>query len=493
MPWIGFVVIMGHMSVSHIERQNADSPSSIDITGAQMVMAMKLTAFCWNVWDGKQDQAELNDYQRERALKELPSPLDFAAYVAFFPSLMAGPAFDYADYRRWLETTMFDLPPGTDPSKKPPTRKQRRIPRSGTPAMIKMVTGLAWILVFLLGSGYFSPDTFLTDKYKQLSVPSRIFQMYMMNVMARTKYYGVWTLTEGACIMAGIGYKGLDPKTGKPNWDRLTNIRPLGVELAQNTHAYLGNWNINTNNWLRNYMFLRVTPKGRKPGFRATLATFVTSAFWHGFYPGYYLTFVLAAFMQNTAKSKYFAPRIQRTSRSLTRLTDARRLLRPFVLTPDGTKPLPTKRYYDIFSWFITQFAFCFVTTPFILLTLSDSLRAWAAVWFYAIIGVSITGAFTLSPGKRWLQRKLKARGQRPNLQRAESHESLQGATLGVPTDPGVEFDQMVDEIVEEVRKRRGGKPLPDAAEVRRQVERTLSAKSQEAKEALASESAKEK
>lgn len=305
MPWIGFVVIMGHMSVSHIERQNADAPSSIDITGAQMVMAMKLTAFCWNVWDGKQDPAELNDYQRERALKELPDPLDFAAYVAFFPGLMAGPAFDYADYRRWLETSMFDLPPGTDESKKPPTRKQRRIPRSGTPAMIKMVTGLAWILVFLVGSGYFTPDTFLTDKYKQLSLPSRIFQMYMMNVIARTKYYGVWTLTEGACIMAGIGYKGLDPKTGKPNWDRLTNIRPLGVELAQNSHAYLGNWNINTNNWLRNYMFLRVTPKGKKPGFRATLATFVTSAFWHGFYPGYYLTFVLAAFMQNTAKSKF--------------------------------------------------------------------------------------------------------------------------------------------------------------------------------------------
>ena len=177
----------------------------------------------------------------------------------------------------------------------------------------------------------------------------------------------------------------------------------------------------------------------------------------------------------------------------LTILADARRLLRPFFLTPDGSKALPNKRFYDIFSWFITQFAFCFVTTPFILLTLSDSIRAWAAVWFYAIIGVSISGAFTLSPGKRWLQRKLKARGQRPNLQRAESHESLQGATLGVPTDPGVEFDEMVDEIVEEVRRRRGGKPLPDAAEVRRQVERTLSAKSQEAKEALASESAKAK
>ena len=64
---------------------------------------------------------------------------------------------------------------------------------------------------------------------------------------------------------------------------------------------------------------------------------------------------------------------------------------------------------------------------------------------------------------------------------------------MGVPTDPGVEVDEMEDEIVEEVRKRRGGKPLPNPAEVRRQVERTLSAKSQEAKEALASESAEAK
>ena len=171
---------------------------------------------------------------------------------------------------------------------------------------------------------------------------------------------------------------------------------------------------------------------------------------------------------------------------------DARRLLRPFFLTPDCSKALP-KRFYDIFSWFITQFAFCFVTTPFILLNLSDSIRAWAAVWFYAIIGVSISGAFTLSPGKRWIQHKLKARGQRPSMHRQESLESMAGATLGVPLDPGVEFDEMVDEIVEEVRKRRGGKPLPNPAEVRRQVERTLSEKVGAAKEALAPEDAKAK
>jgi lysophospholipid acyltransferase len=74
-------------------------------------------------------------------------------------------------------------------------------------------------------------------------------------------------------------------------------------------------------------------------------------------------------------------------------------------------------------------------------------------------------------------------------MHRQESLENMAGATLGVPLDPGVEFDEMV----EEVRKRRGGKPLPNPAEVRRQVERTLSEKASAAREALAPEDAKAK
>lgn len=302
MPWIGFVFLLGHMSVSHIYRMNAASPSTVDISGAQMVMVMKLSAFCWNVWDGKQKTEDLTDVQNERAIKRLPHPLDYAGFVAFFPSLMAGPAFDYVDYERWITTTMFDLPPGMDPLKAPPTRKKRKIPRSGTPAMIKMAIGLAWIMAFLTFSKYSNSTVVLSDRYRDMNFLWKIYHLHMMNFVERMKYYGVWTLTEGACILAGIGYKGINPKTGKPNWDRLTNVKPAGVELAQNSHAYLGSWNLNTNHWLRNYIYLRVTPKGKKPGFRASLATFLTSAFWHGFAPGYYLTFAMGAIVQNVAK-----------------------------------------------------------------------------------------------------------------------------------------------------------------------------------------------
>ncbi|KAI9697929.1 MAG: lysophospholipid acyltransferase [Candelina mexicana] len=440
MPWIGFLFLMGHMSVNHIYRQFINAPDRVDITGAQMVLIMKLTAFCWNVHDGRLPERDLNDFQRERAIRLLPSILDYAGYVLFFPSLFAGPAFDYVEYRRWIETTMFEMPVGTDPSKYPPTRKKRRIPRSGTPAAWKAGAGFFWIFAFIKMSGWYNNELVLGDTYMQYGFTRRVWILYMLGFTARLKYYGVWALTEGSCILSGIGFKGIDTKTGKVRWNRLQNVNPWGIESAQNTRAYLENWNMNTNHWLRNYMYLRVTPKGKKPGFRASLATFITSAFWHGFYPGYYLTFVLASFLQTIAKN-------------------FRRHVRPFFISPDGKTPLPSKRYYDILSYFATQTAFSFCTAPFVLLTLPASIAVWSRVYFYCLIGVAASMAFFASPAKPWLIKELRKRNA-PAIQRTGSHESLNHPMMGLPNDPGQEFDEIVKEVREEVdaRRRRGSR-----------------------------------
>ncbi|KAF2094990.1 MBOAT family protein [Rhizodiscina lignyota] len=450
MPWIAFVFLMGYMSVSHIYRQIVEDPSVVDITGAQMVMIMRLTAFCWNVHDGQLPESDLSDFQKDRAIRQLPSLLDYFGYVFFFPSLLIGPAFDYVDYERYITTTMFNLPPGVDPSKAPPTRKKRRIPRSGRPAGLKAATGIGWILLFLNLSGYYYPDYLLSPEYMTHGFFRRVWLLHMVGVVTRMKYYGVWTLTEGACILSGIGYKGVDPVTGKASWDRLQNVKPFAIELAQNTHAYLGNWNINTNHWLRNYVYLRVTAKGKKPGFRASMATFITSAFWHGFYPGYYLTFVLASFNQYIAKN-------------------ARRLFRPFFIevpsptaappTP-GTKPKEQgtkyKIYYDIATWFITQAAFSFTVAPFILLTFSASMTVWVRVYCYCIIGVIASVAFLFSPGKAYVVKQLKRRtgtDKRPEIARQESARA--GTTLGLPDDPEQELQEIVAEVKKEIESRR--------------------------------------
>ncbi|AEO57684.1 hypothetical protein MYCTH_2304133 [Thermothelomyces thermophilus ATCC 42464] len=444
MPWVGFVFLMGHMSINHIARQAANSPRSVDITGAQMVLVMKLSAFCWNVADGLLPEAELSDFQKDRRLTELPDLLDYAGFVFFFPSMLIGPAFDFAEYRRWLDTSMFEVPANVDPAKKPPTRRKRKIPRSGTPAMLKLVTGLAWIFAFLKLSAYFDPSVLVQDKFLSYSLPYRVLILHMVGFTARTKYYGVWTMSEGACILAGLGYNGVDPLTGKVSWDRLKNIDPWGVEFAQNTRGYLEAWNINTNKWLRNYVYLRVTPRGKKPGFRASLATFTTSAFWHGFYPGYYLSFVLASFIQTVAKNM-------------------RRNFRPFFLDPKTGADLPSKKYYDVASWLTTQLTFSFAVVPFLILSFSDSLLAWSRLYFYAIIGTAGLMVFFASPAKTTLKKKIEQRNAKAGvsgpgtvsnggdgkLSRSTSSDSLASRTpvMGITQDLGKEFDDAMSEI----------------------------------------------
>ncbi|KAK1751651.1 MBOAT, membrane-bound O-acyltransferase family-domain-containing protein [Echria macrotheca] len=454
MPWVGFVFLMGHMSINQIARMRADNPRSVDVTGAQMVLVMKLSSFCWNVADGALPESELSDFQKDRRLTELPNLLDYAGYVFFFPSLLVGPAFDFVEYRRWLDCSMFDVPVAVDPAKKPPTRRKRKIPRSGTPAMRKLIMGLAWLGLYVKLSGPYDPNVLLSDKYAGYDFLKRVLVLHMVPFTARTKYYAVWTLTEGACILTGLGYNGVDPATGKVSWDRLVNIKPMGVELAQNTRGYLENWNINTNKWLRNCIYLRVTPRGQKPGFRATVATFFTSAFWHGFYPGYYLSFLLASFIQTVAKN-------------------FRRYLRPFFLDPKTQAPLPTKKYYDFFSWLVTQVTFSFVTAPFLILSLSGSLTVWSRVYFYAVIGTALSWALFESPAKPALRRALEQRAaaagaggeggkkegqkQTGGLPRSASTDSLASRepVLGLSAALDTDLDAAIEEIKAGVEMRR--------------------------------------
>ena len=173
MPWYGFIFLMGHMSVNHIYRQIAAAPTSVDITGAQMVLVMKLTAFCWNVYDGRLPEKDLVDFQKNHMVKDMPNLLNYTARVLFFPSLFAGPAFDYIAYEQWLHTSMFDLPPGSDPAQAPRVRKNRKIPRSGTPATIKALQGIGWIILFLKMSAWYSTDVVLSKEYGHLQIPDQ--------------------------------------------------------------------------------------------------------------------------------------------------------------------------------------------------------------------------------------------------------------------------------------------------------------------------------
>lgn len=380
MPHINFVFVMGHLALNHISAHfvststNSNINSQINITSAQMVMVMKLTSFAWSYYDGtylkkEEFETQLTKYQQSRAIKKHPSLLEYYAYVFFYPTILTGPSFDFVDFDSWLNCEMFsDLPESRKPLNRYHKSERRQIPKNGRLAFMKVVQGLFWMVLYSILPKYINIATVLNSSvFMSHNFIYRIHYMYLLGLVTRFKYYAAWTISEGSCILCGLGYNGYDKKTGEIKWDRVKNIDIKGVETAQSTRDCLESWNMNTNKWLKYYVYLRVAKKGQKPGFRSTLFTFLTSAFWHGFSAGYYLTFATGALYQ--ACGKFY-----------------RRNFRPIFLQKDGVTPTKKKWIYNCLGDYVIKLSFGYMIQPFLALKFIDSLKAWASVYFYGHI-----------------------------------------------------------------------------------------------------------
>lgn len=448
MPWINFLFLMSHLAYSHISTQffRSYDQTVIDITGAQMVLVMKLSAFGWNVHDGKQKSAP-SDYAKERAVIKHPNILPFLGYVFFYPSLLTGPAFDFVDYDKFIRGSLFD----DVPEEKRPGRRKRRIPRSGMQALSETMQGFFWAFLYLQAPKFLTLDHVFSPEFVAHNFFYRIFYLWFLGLAHRLKYYTIWQIAEGSCILCGIGYNGYNEETDSFRWDRVQNIDPWTFEAGQNVHVCLEAWNMNTNKWLKHYVYTRIARKGKKPGFKSTLFTFATSAFWHGTRPGYYLTFVMGAFIQTMGKIY-------------------RRNLRPIFLEADGKTPKPSKKIYDVVCFLVTQLTFGFVCQPFVILDFKKSLACWATVNYYVPVGTIITLFLFRGPFKKQVvgfcrsyTSVQKPKIVAPSLSKQETErltsavekvlsEEYDSPSLGVPPIDYLE-DLPQEEIDEEVRE----------------------------------------
>jgi lysophospholipid acyltransferase len=107
----------------------------------------------------------------------------------------------------------------------------------------------------------------------------------------------------------------------------------------------------------------------------------------------------------------------------------------------------------------VTQCAFSFVTTPFLVLGFSDSIKVWARVYFYPVIGVALSMGFFASPAKPMLKKKIEQRSSAAGVQLRKS-ASTESLAAGGSRDreplvgPGLSSDlsRDVGEAVDEAR-----------------------------------------
>ncbi|KAJ2161870.1 Lysophospholipid acyltransferase [Coemansia sp. RSA 552] len=357
MPQAVFLATMLHMSYSHIRRQMGEARSgrmALDYTGAQMVFVVKATSLAFCIDDGRKlDSGTLSSYQRRNAIVGVPGLLEYLGYVFFFPGFSVGPAFEMATYRRMV---------ALDDSRAKSQLSGR--------AYRKLLEGIFWMVVYIVyGTEYTFAAMAQRQFYTHRSFVSAAMSLCVAGVMARAPYYTAWKMSEGACILAGLGYDGYG-KDGKVRWMDIANVHVRGMELGTSLRELIDSWNIGTNTWLRHHVYLRIN--GSRT--RATVLTFLVSAWWHGFYAGYYLTFVLAALAASAARI-------------------LRRNLNPIVRVAAGGpvtfRRRATKAVYDGAGWALSKYTLDFVAAPFMLLSLHASLRIWYYNLFAVPLGVA--------------------------------------------------------------------------------------------------------
>ncbi|KAI1311071.1 lysophospholipid acyltransferase [Mortierella claussenii] len=356
-PRIVFVGVMIHMSVSHLMRQMNDYRGyKLDHTGPQMILTMKLTSWAFSVQDGRRNPKELSKYQQQHAITTFPSLLHYLSYIFFFPSVLVGPTFEYMDYIRFIELTQF----------RDPKTGKIHWPAGRTMAAFKT---FLFSLVALASLAVVAPklDVLWTidPAWKALPFYLRLGYIQLASFAARFKYYAVWKMAEGACVLAGFGYNGHDSKTGEPRWDATSNIDVWAYETGQSLKTLMDSWNKGTNQWLKHSVYLRVLSPGSRPGAVETFSTFAVSALWHGFYPGYYLMFFSAAVAFTSARllRKHLRPR--------------------FTSATTGETPL----WYNMSGMVLSQLTMNYLSMPFLLLTLKDSMELWKNLYFFVHIG----------------------------------------------------------------------------------------------------------
>ncbi|THH33641.1 hypothetical protein EUX98_g500 [Antrodiella citrinella] len=347
MPWIVFTFVMGHLTINHVIRALFElSYETFEITGPQMVLTMKLTTYAWNVWDGRRQVDELDKWQKEKRVVQAPTILEFLGYVSYFPGILVGPYLEFADYMSLVEGTIFKSVKADDlkDSGRLVPKGRKRV------AYRKLVVGLVYLGIFVVFGGQYNYSNAVQDWFSD--------------------------------------YNFFYSASGGTRWDGAANVQIATIEFAPNMKVLLDSWNMKTNVWLRECVYKRVTPKGKKPGFRSSMLTFATSAFWHGIAGGYYLAFILGGFVQT----------IGRLCRS-----NIRPLFLPatYVATRGGPEPPLTlaKQAYDITGTIFTVVILNFMAAPFMLLSIKDSLIGWSHLEYYGLWMVLAAFAFFYGPG----------------------------------------------------------------------------------------------
>jgi hypothetical protein len=236
--------------------------ATIHISGAIMLLTIKYTS-----------------YAAECTKENLPDLVQWLGWTFFIPSFFTGPTISLQEYLKWVSDVAL-------PQQEQQEYDFDKLERTSE----KALTTAFWFAPFaILGTSLY-PITSVTIFGHDVGVLYRLLYTWIALWCIKCRYYFLWGIAEASYIESGAA---------RHVWHFGRNVEVWSIENAMNVHDITNNWNRCTAMWLKRNVYQptlsRLTETmqdNAKATQLAVLVTNLTSAMWHGFSAGYYMTFI---------------------------------------------------------------------------------------------------------------------------------------------------------------------------------------------------------
>lgn len=248
-----------------------------DINYVMTIVVPKQIYFNWYIHD------IFNDQQMKTAdkVKAIPSFFDYCSYTMNFIGALVTPVYSYPEYDSFIKQNY-----------KKDRVKKREISK-------KLVLIAVFLAIFIWG-GINSDYTLLeTPEFANLTLFYKLFHIFIQGILIRVRFYIVWVLVELTTVIANLRSELEEYNTF------VKCINPEVLEFGNNSKIKIDNWNISIQRWLKRCFYNRIMSFTQWNQTKTAFAVFAASAFWHGLYPTYYLSFFLIYLLMVNRKYYY--------------------------------------------------------------------------------------------------------------------------------------------------------------------------------------------
>ncbi|KAI6652572.1 Lysophospholipid acyltransferase 5 [Oopsacas minuta] len=269
-----WIIVFGHLLYGYYNIITSNNVARLDWTIPGCVLCLKLIGLISDLYDTVQANKRGETNPKKIPLKSNRiGVFEVIGYSTCFTTCIVSPVISFQRYVDFSNGTLFDT---------------ETIPNSMGYGIMRFSIGLLFVSIYSLLLPYVPIDYFASAEFVAKPFVYKFFLAALRYKVIFKQYSSIWLLSEGACVVTGLSYKGKN-KDGSIDWSGCAGIHVIELETAIYMQQIINSFNLTTNEWVLQHVYKKCRFLNSKIASQSISLLFLAA--FHGFLPGYFICF----------------------------------------------------------------------------------------------------------------------------------------------------------------------------------------------------------